>query len=73
MPFLAWRTFIPLSDRQLENLRAEFGRGVKKRNGRAWLQNNNPQMIDKEKDDFRGDDSGEFSLQYLLDPWTHKL
>ena len=24
----------PLSDRQLENLRAVFGRGVKKRNGR---------------------------------------
>ena len=29
----------PLSDRQLENLRAVFGRGVKKRNGRRLAGN----------------------------------
>ena len=29
----------PLSDRQLENFRAVFGRGVKKRNGRCLADN----------------------------------
>ena len=32
-------TLYPLSDRQLENLRAVFGRGVKKRNGRRLAGN----------------------------------
>ena len=34
-----WKETYPLSDRQLENLRAVFGRGVKKRNGRRLAGN----------------------------------
>ena len=39
MPGLNRKLLYPLSDRQLEKLRAVFGRGVKKRNGRRLAGN----------------------------------